>query len=338
MNVLVTGGAGFIGGNFLRYILRWHPDWSVVCYDALTYAGNVDSLADLWEMPNFEFVRGDICDGAAVQQVLERGVDAVVNFAAESHVDRSILDASPFIRTNILGTEILIEAVRRLGVPRYVQISTDEVYGQLGAEGRFVETTAINPNSPYSASKAAADLLCLAHCRTNKTPVVITRASNNYGPYQFPEKLIPLVITNALEGKPIPIYGSGKQVRDWLFVEDFCSAIETVLLNGRLGEVYNVGANCEKQNIQLVTDILDILDKPHSLITYVADRPGHDFRYAMDSSKLQRELGWRPAHKYETALARTVHWYLDNKPWWRKIKEGGDYHTFYVRQYGRPRA
>ncbi|PTX98326.1 dTDP-glucose 4,6-dehydratase [Spartobacteria bacterium LR76] len=322
MRLLITGGCGFIGSNFVRFVLDHYQPEFVTNVDALTYAGNPDNLAGVAEQysDRYEFCRADIADREAVEEIMARHkYFAVINFAAETHVDRSISSPGNFIHTNVVGTEVLLESARRHGVKRFVQISTDEVYGSLGPEGAFTEKSPIDPSSPYSASKAGADLLALAAYKTFGQEVVVTRCSNNYGPYQFPEKLIPLMITNALADKKLPVYGDGLNVRDWIHVEDHCRAVMAVLLDGTPGEVYNVGASAEMQNIQVVELILEALGKPHELITYVADRLGHDRRYAIDSSKIQNELGWKPIHAPETGLRETIQWYLDNRPWWEKL-------------------
>jgi dTDP-glucose 4,6-dehydratase len=329
--ILVTGGAGFIGSNFIHHWLA-HHDGEVVNLDLLTYAGNLENLADVANDPRYRFVKGDIADRALVDQVLD-GVEAVVNFAAESHVDRSIHDAGAFIRTNVAGTQVLLEAARHRGVHRFMHVSTDEVYGSLGPEGAFTETTQLAPNSPYSASKAAADLLVRAYHHTYGLDVVITRCSNNYGPYQFPEKLIPLMVTNALEDQALPVYGDGLNVRDWIHVLDHCRAIDAVLHGGRAGEVYNVGAGEERTNLEMVHGILKLLGKPDSLVKYVTDRPGHDRRYAIDSAKLRTELGWQPRVPFAEGLASTVDWYVTHRGWWEKIKSG-EYQEYYARMYG----
>ncbi|MDI6869849.1 MAG: dTDP-glucose 4,6-dehydratase [Bacillota bacterium] len=329
--ILVTGGAGFIGSNFIHYWLERH-DSEVINLDLLTYAGNLENLADVADHPRYRFVRGDIADRELVDRLLE-GVDAVVNFAAESHVDRSIHDAGAFIRTNVAGTQVLLEAARHREVGRFMHISTDEVYGSLGPEGAFTEQTPLAPNSPYSASKAAADLLVRAYHHTYGLDAVITRCSNNYGPYQFPEKLIPLMVTNALEDKELPVYGDGLNIRDWIHVRDHCRAIDLALHRGRAGEVYNVGAGEERTNLELVREILRLLGKPESRIRFVKDRPGHDRRYAIDSTKLRTELGWRPEVDFARGLAETVEWYMANRPWWEKIKSG-EYREYYARMYG----
>ncbi|AEF93762.1 dTDP-glucose 4,6-dehydratase [Desulfotomaculum nigrificans CO-1-SRB] len=325
MKLLVTGGAGFIGSNFIRFMFNERPDIEVINLDKLTYAGNLDNLKELAGKPNYLFVQGDIADGDLVQQLFGKGIDAVINFAAESHVDRSILEPDVFIKTNVVGTQVLLEQARQSWRGsggqrvRFIQISTDEVYGSLGAEGYFTESTPLAPNSPYSASKAGADLLVRAYYHTYGLPVAITRCSNNYGPYQFPEKLIPLMILKALQDEPLPVYGNGLNVRDWLHVEDHCRAIYTVLTQGRPGEVYNIGGNQERTNLEVVKGILNIMGKPESLISFVQDRPGHDHRYAIDAGKIQRELGWRPRHDFASGLANTVQWYLNNRQWWEPL-------------------
>lgn len=322
MRLLITGGCGFIGSNFVRFVLEHYQPEFVTNVDALTYAGNPDNLAGVAEQysDRYEFHRADIADREAVEEIMARHkYFAVINFAAETHVDRSISSPGNFIHTNVVGTEVLLESARRNGVKRFVQISTDEVYGSLGPEGAFTEKSPIDPSSPYSASKAGADLLALAAHKTFGQEVVVTRCSNNYGPYQFPEKLIPLMITNALADKKLPVYGDGLNVRDWIHVEDHCRAVMAVLLDGTPGEVYNVGASAEMQNIQVVELILEALGKPRDLITYVADRLGHDRRYAIDSSKIQTQLGWKPIHAPEAGLRETIQWYLDNRPWWEKL-------------------
>jgi len=343
MKVLITGGAGFIGSNFIRYILKRHPDWQVVNLDKLTYAGNLANLKDIEAAPRYKFVKGDIADRELVDRLFrEEKFDAVVNFAAESHVDRSILDAAPFIETNVKGTQVLLEAARQYPVERFIQISTDEVYGSLGETGKFTEESPLQPNSPYAASKAAADLLCRAYYKAYGLPIIITRSSNNYGPYQFPEKLIPLMIRNTLIGKELPVYGEGKQVRDWLYVEDNCRAIDLVLQKGRLGEVYNIGGGCEKRNIEVVELICDILkDHPKTpglepKIQFITDPRGaaHDFRYALDCTKIKKELGWEPRVNFEEGLKRTVEWYFENQDWVEDVITG-EYQEYYQRVYGK---
>ncbi|RUS45294.1 dTDP-glucose 4,6-dehydratase [Cohnella sp. AR92] len=327
MKLLVTGGAGFIGSQFIRYMSAKYPEYRIVNLDKLTYAGNLDNLKELDAKANYEFVRGDIADGGEVRKLIgEGGFDAVVNFAAESHVDRSIEDASIFVRTNVLGTQTLLEAARQAGVGKFVQISTDEVYGTLGENGYFTERTPLAPNSPYSASKAGADLLVRAYYETYGMNVNITRCSNNYGPYHFPEKLIPLLITNALQDKPIPVYGDGLNVRDWLHVRDHAAAIDRVLHGGKPGEVYNVGGHNERTNLDIVRFVLTRLGKPDSLITFVADRLGHDRRYAIDATKIREELGWEPSIFLEQGLAETVDWFVDNRDWWTKSRIGENNH------------
>lgn len=332
--ILVTGGCGFIGSNFIHHMLASDSGVSIVNVDKLTYAGNPENLADVADDPRYEFRQGDIADREFVDAAIsESRPEAVVNFAAESHVDRSILDSGPFVQTNIVGTQVLLDACRRFEVPRYVQVSTDEVYGSLGAEGAFTEETPLAPNSPYAASKAAADLLVRAYCETHGFPAVITRCSNNYGAYQFPEKVIPLFISNALADKPLPVYGTGQNVRDWIHVEDHCRGIEAALRRGRTGEVYNFGGHCELTNIGLTKQLLALLDKPESLIQYVTDRPGHDFRYAIDSSKAERELGWAPRVDFATGLQQTIDWYRAHPQWVEHIRSG-EYRHWYERQYG----
>ncbi|HTY10706.1 MAG TPA: dTDP-glucose 4,6-dehydratase [Bacteroidota bacterium] len=332
-NILVTGGAGFIGSNFIRYLLQRYREYRVINYDALTYAGNLENLSGVDLSPRYIFVNADICDDAAVERVLrDYRVDAVVHFAAESHVDRSILGPSVFVRTNVLGTSMLLEAARQAGIQRFIHVSTDEVYGSLEATGKFTEATPLHPNSPYSASKASSDLIALSYFRTYGTPVIVTRCSNNYGPYQFPEKLIPLMIANALNDKPLPVYGDGLNVRDWLYVEDHCSALDVVLHKGKEGEVYNIGGDNEQANIEIVKLILTELDKPHSLITFVKDRPGHDRRYAIDAAKIEKELGWKPSHTFEKGIRETIRWYRSNREWWQRILTG-EYQRYYAAQY-----
>ena len=334
MNLLVTGGAGFIGSNLVRLLLAERPEWRVVNLDKLTYAGNPENLADLEGHRCYRFVRGDVCDGPLVAEILRsERIEAVMHLAAESHVDRSILEAAVFIETNVRGTQVLLEASRELGVNRFLQVSTDEVYGSLGPSGLFTEETPLDPSSPYSASKAASDLLALAYQRTFGVPVVVTRCSNNYGPYQFPEKLIPLMIANAIRDLPLPVYGDGMNVRDWIHVEDHCRGLLAALERGRAGQTYNLGASNERPNIEIVRAVLDRLGKPHTLVQHVKDRPGHDRRYAIDASKARRELAWEPRHRFDEALAATVEWYLAHRPWWERILSG-EYRTYYERQYG----
>ena len=336
MNILVTGGAGFIGSNFIYYMLKKHPTYRIVCIDALTYAGNLETLKKATENPNFRFFKTDICDREAIYAIFEaEKPDAVVNFAAESHVDRSIEEPEVFLKTNILGTQVLLDASRKYGNIRYHQVSTDEVYGDLPLDRPdlfFTEETPIHTSSPYSASKASADLLVMAYYRTYGLPVTISRCSNNYGPYHFPEKLIPLMLINALEGKTLPVYGEGLNVRDWLYVEDHCKAIDLILHSGRVGEVYNVGGHNEKANIEVVKSILRILGKDESLIRYVKDRPGHDMRYAIDPTKIQQELGWEPETSFNDGLRKTVNWYLANTGWWQNITNG-EYMNYYEKMY-----
>lgn len=334
--VIVTGGAGFIGSNFIFYMLKTHPEDRIVCLDKLTYAGNLSTLAPVMDKPNFRFVRADICDRETVFALFEEEKpDVVVNFAAESHVDRSIEDPGVFLRTNILGTQTLMDACRKYAVKRYHQVSTDEVYGDLPLDRPdllFTEETPIHTSSPYSASKASADLLVLAYHRTYGLPVTISRCSNNYGPYHFPEKLIPLMIANALNDKPLPVYGQGLNVRDWLYVEDHCRAIDLILQKGLVGEVYNIGGHNEMRNIDIVKLICKELNKPESLITYVTDRKGHDMRYAIDPAKIHKGLGWLPQTKFEDGIKKTIQWYLQHREWWETIISG-EYQTYYERMY-----
>jgi dTDP-glucose 4,6-dehydratase len=337
ITLFVTGGCGFIGSNFVRHVLEAEPEVAVVNFDALTYAGNLANLADLEGHPRYRFVRGDVTDRAAVEAAAA-GAHSILHFAAESHVDRSILDSAPFVRTNVLGTQVLLDAARKLGVRRYVQISTDEVYGSLGATGFFTEQTPLAPNSPYAASKAAADLLVRSYVHTFGLPAVITRCSNNYGPYQFPEKLIPLFISNLQRNEPVPVYGDGRQVRDWIHVRDHCAAILQVWRQGQAGEVYNVGGRCEWTNLELTYALLDAMGKPRSLIRHVRDRPGHDRRYAIDCSKIERELGWKPAVPFAEGLRETVEWYRTHQDWVAAVRTGA-YLSYYETQYGkRPTA
>jgi dTDP-glucose 4,6-dehydratase len=319
MRLLVTGGAGFIGSNFIRYIIKKYPDYKIINLDKLTYAGNLDNLKDIKNSSNYTFIKGDICDRRIVDG-LAKDVDTIVNFAAQTHVDRSITDASDFIRTNIDGTYNLLEATKRYNVSRFIQISTDEVYGSIG-EGSFKETSPLSPSSPYAASKVAADMLVHSYRVTFNLPVIVARSSNNFGPYQYPEKIIPLFITNALEDKPLPLYGDGMNVRDWLYVIDNCEGIDLILHRGREGEIYNIGGGNELRNIDLTRMVLKILGKPESLIQPVKDRPGHDRRYFLDSSKIERELGWTPNFNFERALEETVKWYVDNHWWWKKVRK-----------------
>lgn len=332
--VLVTGGCGFIGSNFIHYILAKYHNFRIINLDKLTYCGNLDNLFELVNHPYYTFVKGDIADREKVREIIQKQrVDVIINFAAESHVDRSIEDPNLFLRTNILGTQVLLEATREEKVPLFIQISTDEVYGSLGPTGLFTESSPLRPNSPYAASKAAADHLVRAYIETYDVNGIITRCSNNYGPYQFPEKLIPLMISNALEDRELPIYGDGLNVRDWIYVEDHCQALDIIIHYGSSGEIYNIGGDGERTNLQVVRAILEILGKPESLIRFVKDRPGHDRRYAMDFSKLQRELGWQPKVRFEEGIKRTINWYIDHQDWWQKIKTG-EYMEYYERMYG----
>ena len=337
MKVLITGGAGFIGSNFIFYMREKHPDYQLICLDKLTYAGNLATLKPVMEDPNFKFIRADIADREAVYGVFEEEKpDVVVNFAAESHVDRSIENPSVFLETNVMGTQVLLDACRKYGVRRYHQVSTDEVYGDLPLDRPdlfFTEKTPLHTSSPYSASKASADLLCGAYHRTFGLPVTISRCSNNYGPYQFPEKLIPLMIANALADKPLPVYGEGLNVRDWLYVEDHCAAIDLILEKGEVGQVYNIGGHNEMKNIDIVKLICKALDKPESLITHVTDRKGHDMRYAIDPAFIHEKLGWLPRTKFEDGIQKTIQWYLENRGWWEEIVSG-EYQSYYERMYG----
>mgnify|MGYP004515140531 FL=1 len=335
--VIVTGGAGFIGSNFIFYMLKKYPEYRIICLDKLTYAGNLSTLKSVMDNPNFRFVKDDICDREAVYKLFEEEKpDIVVNFAAESHVDRSIENPGVFLETNIMGTATLMDACRKYGIERYHQVSTDEVYGDLPLDRPdlfFTEETPIHTSSPYSASKASADLLVQAYGRTYGLPITISRCSNNYGPYHFPEKLIPLMIVNALADKPLPVYGKGLNVRDWLYVEDNCKAIDLIIHKGRVGEVYNIGGHNEKTNIYIVKKLLELLGKPESLITYVTDRKGHDLRYAIDPTKIHTELGWLPETKFDDGIAKTVNWYLENQEWWKNIISG-EYQDYYEKMYG----
>jgi dTDP-glucose 4,6-dehydratase len=331
-NLLVTGGAGFIGSNFVRYMLERYPDLHVVVFDKMTYAGNLDNLEDVSENENYRFMRGDIADRQAIARLLESNqIDTVVNFAAESHVDRSILDPDAFIQTDVVGVYTLLDECRKLEIERVLHVSTDEVYGSI-AEGAFKEGDPMKPNSPYAASKAGGELMVRAYNVTFGLNAMVTRGSNTFGPYQYPEKLLPLFITNAIDDEPLPLYGDGRQVRDWLFVDDHCAGIDLVLRQGKPGEAYNLGGENERHNIDVVKHMLSILGKPESLIQHVEDRPGHDRRYALDNSKI-RELGWQPSLSFDEALERTVRWYADNEHWWRKLKSG-EYLDYYQAQYG----
>jgi len=318
MKILVTGGCGFIGSNFIHYFLKGHPEDSLVNLDNLSYAGNLENLKDIEENFNYRFIKGDICDRKVVEESMQ-GCDAVINFAAESHVDRSIADASPFIQTNVYGTFVLLETAKKYNIPCFVQISTDEVYGSI-KEGPFSENSPLKPNSPYAASKASADLICLSYYKTYEFPIIITRSSNNFGPFQYPEKLIPLFITNLLEGKKVPVYGKGKNIRDWLYVEDNCRAIDLVITKGKVGEIYNIGAGNEKTNLFITETILKKMGKGIDMIEFVKDRPGHDFRYSLDCSKIKK-LGWKPKISFEEGIEKTISWYQENEVWWKKLKE-----------------
>ena len=337
MKILVTGGAGFIGGNFVHYMVNRYPEGMIVNLDLLTYAGNLETLKPVENKPNYKFIKGDIADRKFVFELFQKeGFDAVVNFAAESHVDRSIENPTIFVTTNVLGTTTLLDASKEFGVKRYHQVSTDEVYGDLPLDRPdlfFTEATPLHTSSPYSSSKASADLFVLAYYRTFGLPVTISRCSNNYGPYHFPEKLIPLMISRALANEPLPVYGTGENVRDWLYVEDHCAAIDLILRHGRIGEVYNVGGHNERTNLEVVKTILKVLNKPESLIRYVKDRPGHDMRYAIDPTKLENELGWKPEYNFDTGIRQTIEWYLNNKEWWQNIISG-EYTKYFDKMYG----
>ena len=337
MKILVTGGAGFIGGNFIHYMVNKYPEYEIVNLDLLTYAGNLETLKDIEDKPNYKFYKGDIADREFIFDLFDKErFDVVVNFAAESHVDRSITNPSIFVQTNVLGTQTLLDASREYQVKRYHQVSTDEVYGDLPLDRKdlfFTEETPLHTSSPYSSSKASADLFVLAYYRTYGLPVTVSRCSNNYGPYHFPEKLIPLIISRALNDKPIPVYGKGENVRDWLHVKDHCSAIDLILHKGRIGEVYNIGGHNERTNLEVVQTVLRQLNKPESLIEYVTDRPGHDMRYAIDPLKMESELGWKPEFNFDTGIKQTIEWYLENKQWWQHIING-EYQNYFAKQYG----
>lgn len=336
MKIIVTGGAGFIGGNFVHYMTEKYPEDKIICLDKLTYAGNMETLEPVMNRENFKFVKGDIADRVFVFRLFEQEKpDVVVNFAAESHVDRSISDPGIFLQTNVMGTGVLLDACKEYGIRRYHQVSTDEVYGDLPLDRPdlfFTEETPIHTSSPYSASKASADLLVLAYHRTFGLPVTISRCSNNYGPYHFPEKLIPLMIANALNDQPLPVYGKGENVRDWLYVIDHCIAIDLIIRNGKVGEIYNIGGHNERTNLEVVKTILHELEKPESLIRYVTDRPGHDRRYAIDPTKIKQELGWEPTTTFDEGIKKTIRWYLDNRSWWEHIING-EYQDYYERMY-----
>ena len=338
MKIIVTGGAGFIGGNYIHLMLKKHPEDTIICLDALTYAGNMETLAPVMAAPNFKFVKLDIRDREGVYALFEKEQpDIIINFAAESHVDRSLVNPELFLQTNIIGTSVLMDACRKYGIKRYHQVSTDEVYGDLPLDRTdlfFTEETPLHTSSPYSSSKASADLLVLAYHRTFGLPVTISRCSNNYGPYHFPEKLIPLMIINALHDKPLPVYGKGENVRDWLYVEDHCTAIDMIVRNGKVGEVYNIGGHNERRNIDVVKTIIKELGKSEDLIHYVTDRPGHDRRYAIDPTKIKRDLGWEPTTRFEDGIKKTIAWYLANRPWWEHIISG-NYQDYYEKMYGK---
>lgn len=337
MNIIVTGGAGFIGGNFCHYMTEQYPEDKIICLDALTYAGNLETLEPIMERDNFQFIKADIADRDTIYQIFEtEKPDIIVNFAAESHVDRSITDPEIFLRTNIIGTSVLLDACRKYGIKRYHQVSTDEVYGDLPLDRPdlfFTEETPIHTSSPYSASKASADLLVQAYARTYGLPCTISRCSNNYGPYHFPEKMIPLMIANCLADKALPVYGKGENVRDWLYVKDHCIAIDLIIRKGTAGEVYNIGGHNEKTNLEVVKTIIKALGKSEDLITFVSDRPGHDRRYAIDPTKIHKELGWLPTTTFDEGIQKTIQWYLDHKPWWERIISG-EYADYYEKMYG----
>jgi dTDP-glucose 4,6-dehydratase len=333
VNVLLTGGCGFIGSNLVKYLRQNRPQWKVINLDKLTYAGNLENLSELEGDPGYLFVQGDVADRELVDQLMRtHQICTVLHLAAESHVDRSILGPELFVHTNVLGTQVLLETSCQAKVKRFVMVSTDEVYGSLGTHGAFTEASPLKPSSPYSASKACSDLMALAYWHTFGLDVVVTRCSNNYGPYQFPEKLIPLMLINALHDEPLPVYGDGKNVRDWLHVQDHCQALMLAVENGRAGEIYNIGGGAERQNLEIVRNILDCLGKPHSLIRFVQDRPGHDRRYAIDAFKAKAELGWSPAHSFEQGLEETIHWYVQNQAWWKNVISGS-YRQYYEKQY-----
>ncbi|MFA5793628.1 MAG: dTDP-glucose 4,6-dehydratase [Candidatus Brocadiia bacterium] len=336
MKILVTGGCGFIGSNFIHFMLNKYKDVSITNLDLLTYAGNLENLKDIKKSSRYRFIKGNITDGKIVNKILAGGIDVIINFAAESHVDRSLYHPAVFLNTNILGTQVLIEAARQFKIKRYIQISTDEVYGSLKKKDKpFTEKSPLDASSTYSASKASADLLVKAYEKTFGYAAIITRGTNNYGPYQFPEKVIPLFISNTLENKQLPLYGDGKNIRDWLYVEDHCRAIDCVMRHGKLGEIYNIAGQSGKTNLEVTKTILQALKKPESLITFIKDRPGHDRRYALDISKIKKQLGWQPKYRFEDGIRQTINWYLKNKDWWKRIKTG-EYLKFYKVHYGKP--
>lgn len=332
MRILVTGGAGFIGSNFIRYLLVQHRGYRIINLDKLTYAANIDNLSEVEKNRNYKFIKGDICDSALVDKLVGEEVDAVINFAAETHVDRSLYDPEIFVKTNVLGTQVLLEAGLKHNIKRFIQISTDEVYGSAGDRCSFIESSHLMPNSPYSASKAGADLLIRSYFKTFNLPAIITRSCNNYGPYQFPEKLIPLFITNALDDKELPLYGDGLQIRDWIHVQDNCRAINLILHKGKTGEIYNISSNVEKTNLEITDVILKNLNKPKSLIKHVKDRPAHDRRYSLNADKIRQELGWKPEVPFEQGMKLTIDWYIKNREWWQKVKSG-EYLKYYQKHY-----
>ncbi|MCO7124193.1 dTDP-glucose 4,6-dehydratase [Sporolactobacillus shoreicorticis] len=335
MNLLITGGAGFIGSNFIHYMLTAHPNDQIINLDLLTYAGNLENLCSVSAHQNYHFIHGNICNKSLIEKIIDQfHIDSIINFAAESHVDRSIDQPGLFVKTNVLGTQILLDAAKKHQFRKYIQISTDEVYGSLDSDGSFTEKSPLAPNSPYAASKASADLLTRAYFKTFGLNINITRCSNNYGPYQFPEKLIPLIITNAIEDQVLPVYGDGAHVRDWIYVSDHCVAIDQVLHHGKPGEIYNIGADHELHNIDLVKHILDQLHKPYDKIKYVSDRPGHDRRYAINTSKIRSDLNWQPQYDFEKGINQTIQWYLKHKTWWKKIKNGA-FKDYYNQHYGK---
>ncbi len=332
MRLLVTGGCGFIGSNFVRYLLKKYPDYKIINLDKLTYAGNLENLSEVEKNPNYKFIQGDICNSQLVNQILAEKIDCIINFAAESHVDRSLHDPVMFVQSNLVGTQVLLQSALQSKVSLFLQISTDEVYGPVLGKHKSIEKETLNPSSPYAASKASADLLALSYFKSFNLPLIIARPTNNFGPYQFPEKLIPLFISNALEDKSLPIYGDGLYIRDWLYVEDHCEALDLILQKGKAGEIYNISSHNEKTNLEITDLILQALNKPKSLIKHVPDRPAHDRRYALDSAKLEKELGWMPKFSFEKALQETIEWYKKNKNWWESVKSG-EYQKYYEKHY-----